>query len=113
MRQPGDRVRLARPGRVLHQVVAAGAVLAGFGGEREHGVPLVEPREDHRRLSGRALRRRLHVYESDHLGVDSLCGPEQGVAVIGSTCGGAGWSATRSGDDSPRCHTSISRNMTP
>ena len=39
--QPGDRVRLARPRRVLHEVRLPGALRAGVGDERQHGAPLV------------------------------------------------------------------------
>ena len=61
--QPGQRVRLAGTGRVLHQVVVPGALLASGGGEGEHGVPLVEPGEDHRCRRLRPLRGRLDVHE--------------------------------------------------
>nr|WP_291832523.1 hypothetical protein [Candidatus Microthrix sp.] len=65
VRQPGDRVALARPGRVLHQVVVTGAVAAGGGGHGQHRIPLVEAGEDRqRRLLLRALRCGLHVDEA-------------------------------------------------
>ena len=51
VREPGDRVRLARPGRVLHQVVLPGTARARVGFELEHRVPLVEAREDDRAFS--------------------------------------------------------------
>ena len=60
---PGDRVRLARPGRVLHEVVPPGTVLTSIGRQRPHGVPLVIPGEDHHRPGLRSLRRRLDVHE--------------------------------------------------
>ena len=41
MRQPGDRVALARSGRVLDQVAATGALVAGGGLKAPHGIPLV------------------------------------------------------------------------
>ena len=46
VRQPGDRVRLARPCRVLHQVRLPGTVLAGVGDELKNGVPLVVAGEE-------------------------------------------------------------------
>jgi hypothetical protein len=46
VREPGDRVRLARPRRVLHEVRVPGAMLAGVGHERQHGVPLVVAGEE-------------------------------------------------------------------
>ena len=46
VRQPGDRVALARSGRVLHQVVVTGTVAAGSSGHGQHGIPLVEAGED-------------------------------------------------------------------
>ncbi len=44
--EPGDRVRLARPGRVLHQVRLPGTERAGVGDERQHGAPLVVSRNE-------------------------------------------------------------------
>ena len=60
VRQPGDRVRLPRPGRVLHQVGVPRPLVAGGGLQPADRVPLMEPREDHRRRllatpSGRLL----------------------------------------------------------
>ncbi|CAO5241429.1 hypothetical protein FAGKG844_20168 [Frankia sp. AgKG'84/4] len=65
VRQPGDRVRLARACRVLHQVVLAGAVLLGVANHRLDGVPLVVAREDPSPLVDAPLRALLLV-----LGVD-------------------------------------------
>ena len=44
--EPGDRVRLARPRRVLHEVRVPGALRAGVGDERQHGAPLVVAGEE-------------------------------------------------------------------
>ena len=44
--EPGDRVRLARPGRVLHEVRLPGAVPAGVVDELEDGAPLVVAGEE-------------------------------------------------------------------
>ena len=46
--QPGDGVALAAAGRVLDQVVVAGALLARVGLAAAHAVELVVAREDHR-----------------------------------------------------------------
>lgn len=48
--QPGDRVRLTRPRRVLHEIALARAVAPGVGLECKHGVPLVKPGKDHERI---------------------------------------------------------------
>src|SRR5450756_2545158 len=48
VREPGDGVALAAAGRVLDQVVAAGALLARVGLGLAHAVELVVAREDHR-----------------------------------------------------------------
>ncbi len=48
MGRPGDRVRLARAGRVLDEVGVAGAVGGGVGLELQHRVPLVVAGEDDR-----------------------------------------------------------------
>jgi hypothetical protein len=53
---PRDRVRLPRPSRVLDQVTVARSVLPGMCLDRQHRVPLMEPREDHH--LGREPRRR-------------------------------------------------------
>lgn len=51
MGEPGDRVGLARPSRVLSQVSAPRPTLPSIGLEAEDAVPLVVPGEDH--LPGR------------------------------------------------------------
>ena len=48
MRQPGDRVRLARAGRVLDQVVVPRPLAARGSDQRAHRIPLVVAREDQR-----------------------------------------------------------------
>ncbi len=64
MRQPGDGVRLPRPGRVLDEVGVAGSLGSGRRLHAQHGVPLVVAGEDHaRRLLG-ALGRLVHVHEA-------------------------------------------------
>ena len=64
VREPGDRVRLARPGRVLDEVALPGAVLARVRLEPAHRVPLVEAREDDLR-PGAPLRRRARLRPLD------------------------------------------------
>jgi hypothetical protein len=65
VRQPGDRVALARPGRVLNKVVVTGAVAAGGGRHGQHRIPLMEAGEDRQlRLLLRALWCGLHVDEA-------------------------------------------------
>jgi hypothetical protein len=46
VRQPSDRVRLARARRMLDQVAMPGAVLARVRLELQHRVPLMQPGED-------------------------------------------------------------------
>ena len=64
---PGDRVRLPRPRRVLHHVVRPGALCPGCGLEAAHRVPLVVAGEDRHRLlllgGLGALGGHLHVHE--------------------------------------------------
>ena len=62
--QPGDRVGLARPGRVLHQIVVPRAGCLGVGLQAAHRVPLVEPGEDHRRALLGTLRRLVDMDEA-------------------------------------------------
>ena len=50
VREPGDRVRLARPGRVLDEVVAPRPMRPRVRHQRGDGVELVVAREDHRLL---------------------------------------------------------------
>src|SRR5581483_4881532 len=68
VREPRDRVRLARAGRVLDEVGLAGAVLARVHLELAHRVPLVEAREDDPRpgapLDRRPLLRPLELNEA-------------------------------------------------
>jgi hypothetical protein len=63
VRQPGDRVGLARPRGVLHQVGMARPLLAGRRLQPHHRIPLVGAREDHSGRLPRALRRLLYVHE--------------------------------------------------
>jgi hypothetical protein len=62
--EPGDRVGLARPGRVLDEVVAARSLGAGGGFQGAYGVPLVVAREDHARRFPRPQRWLLDVDEA-------------------------------------------------
>ena len=56
VREPGDRVRLARPGRVLDEVVAPRPMRPRVRHQRGHGVELVVAREDHRLLHAQLAR---------------------------------------------------------
>ena len=84
VRQPGDRVGLARPGRVLHQIATARPVLLGVGLQAPHRVPLVEPREDHLRAGLRTLRRLLHVEEPTEDVHPGVAGPHLLPQVAGA-----------------------------
>ena len=64
MRQPANRVALARPRRVLDQVELAGALLPGVGHQPAHGVELVVAGEQQRPLAGLPA---LVVLLLDHL----------------------------------------------
>ena len=62
--EPSDRVRLARPGRMLHQIRVTGAFAPCRVLELAHGVPLVESGEDHRRRLLRSFGGGFNVDES-------------------------------------------------
>jgi hypothetical protein len=103
--QPGDGVGLARPRRVLHQVVGPRPVLPGGGLEPADGVPLMEAGEDERAVPGRlrslARGRLLNVDESSQEVEPGVALPHLFPQVGGGVASGLGGLPAPSGRPGP------------